>query len=155
MGNICDAMGITTKQKLENKAIDPRNSNSERHTDEDLEPTASTTSPVPAAAAAALQYSADAVRAAELRVAFAKKAKEESDAAKAALALTQSSGPRIRLLPHQHTLFCERKVCICLRLFLLKGSYNAFCCHVLQQRVCTASGQLQEMEVLAVSCFSV
>lgn len=112
MGNICDAMGITRKEgnKIENVAIDPRNSNGERNTDEDIEPSGNpvTKSPV---AAAALLISADAVRAAELKAEYARrKALEEAEIAAKQAAMMHVAGPRIRLLPHQHTLFCERKV---------------------------------------------
>jgi hypothetical protein len=48
------------------------------------------------------------MNAAELKAAYAKK--QSDDAAAAAAALSAPTGPRIRLLPHQHTLFCERKV---------------------------------------------
>ena len=43
----------------------------------------------------------------EIRSTFIKKQSEELAAA---AAVAQPTGPRIRLLPHQHTLFCERKV---------------------------------------------
>ena len=47
-----------------------------------------------------------------LKEAFAKQQREEAAILAAAAILDQQSGPRIRLLPHQHTLFCERKVCV-------------------------------------------
>jgi hypothetical protein len=48
-----------------------------------------------------------AVNTAEIKLAFAMKQSKEAAAAAAMEVLT---GPRLRLLPHQHTLFCERKV---------------------------------------------
>lgn len=97
-------MGMSRKdpKKIENSTIDPRFSNSERTSDDEIK------SPVPNSAALAM--SNEAVKAAELKAAYTKKAKEEAEAAAAAAAITQMKGPRIRLLPHQHTLFCERKV---------------------------------------------
>lgn len=112
MGNICDTMGITRKDgnKLENIAIDPRNSNGERNTEEDIDQSGNPTTKSPVAAAA-LMISADAVRAAELKAEYARrKALEEAEVAAKQAAMMQVAGPRIRLLPHQHTLFCERKV---------------------------------------------
>lgn len=66
----------------------------------------------PSAASASVQVS-PAMNAAELKAAYAKK---QSDEAAAAAALSAPTGPRIRLLPHQHTLFCERKVSLLLLL---------------------------------------
>lgn len=39
-----------------------------------------------------------------------KRQEEENAAAATAAALAAQKGPRIRLLPHKHSLFCERKV---------------------------------------------
>lgn len=67
-------------------------------------------SPVPAAAAkrkASDEPGFSAVNTTEIKLAFAKK---QSDEAAAAAAVEVLTGPRLRLLPHQHTLFCERKV---------------------------------------------
>lgn len=109
MGNICDTIGLTRKEptKIDNNRIAATKTQDERvRTDSNDEVTIK--SPVVAASAAALAISAEAVRVAELKAAYIRKQNEEAAAEAAAKA--QMVGPRIRLLPHQHTLFCERKV---------------------------------------------
>jgi len=142
MGNICETMGITRKDPaLGNQSVVGNSSspasNSRNNTDDventgdialspkDCVQTDEIQSPVPAAAAkrkASEEPGFSAVNTTEIKLAFAKK---QSDEAAAAAAVEVLTGPRLRLLPHQHTLFCERK-----------------------QRVCQAVGQLQEMEVV-------
>ncbi len=127
MGNICETMGITRKDPaLGNQTVGGNSSspaaNSRNNTSEvdntgdialspkDCVQTDEIQSPVPAAAAkrkASEEPGFSAVNTTEIKLAFAKK---QSDEAAAAAAVEVLTGPRLRLLPHQHTLFCERKV---------------------------------------------
>lgn len=124
MGNICDAIGLTRREpvKIENNKANSNSSSA--GAGETKSPVVDAASPSSAPHA----NSSHTMNTVEMKVAFAKK---QSDHAAAAAAIAVLSGPRIRLLPHQHTLFCERK-----------------------QRVCAAVGEQQEMEVLVVSDFS-
>lgn len=128
MGNICESIGITRKDPaLGNQSAVGSNSNtsaanSHNNTEgveiicekplspKDYVEADETQSPVPAAAAkrkASEEPGFSAVNTTEIKLAFAKK---QSDEAAAAAAVEVLTGPRLRLLPHQHTLFCERKV---------------------------------------------
>jgi len=127
MGNICETMGITRKDPaLGNQTVVGNSSspaaNSRNNTGEvdntgdialspkDCVQTDEIQSPVPAAAAkrkASEEPGFSAVNTTEIKLAFAKK---QSDEAAAAAAVEVLTGPRLRLLPHKHTLFCERKV---------------------------------------------
>lgn len=100
MGNICDAIGITRREpvKIENK-----NANSPSSS-ETKSPVVGAASPSSSATHTNASHTMNTV---EMKVALAKK---QSDHAAAAAAIEILTGPRIRLLPHQHTLFCERKV---------------------------------------------
>lgn len=116
MGNICEAIGVTRKDTTAfgnqtpsgNSANDssaegvevvgaPGSSPKDSVTGESKSPTVTT------------KKRAESVdtNTAEIKLAFAKK---QSDEAAAAAAIEVLTGPRLRLLPHQHTLFCERKV---------------------------------------------
>ena len=110
MGNICDAMGITGRVQQGNSLSTEKTASINEHEETGLEYThmnPEIKSPVVLAAINAAAIKAAEINTAEIRATFAKKQYEE---AAAAAAISESTEPRLRLLPHQHTLFCERKV---------------------------------------------
>lgn len=110
MGNICDAIGITRREpvKIENKSVNSSISavsgSSSCETKSPVVDAASPSSSTP-------NNGSQTMNCVEMKIALAKKL---SDQAAAAAAIEILTGPRIRLLPHQHTLFCERKVINCM-----------------------------------------
>jgi hypothetical protein len=124
MGNICDAMGIARKPPVDgphvghgnemvvSSDVDVNKNDEDEDGDEDH---GTTTSPVVSSASNPKHVynlaSVNTKNTKEIKVAFAKKQSQE---AAAAAAVEVPTGPRIRLMPHQHSLFCERKVKLCL-----------------------------------------
>jgi hypothetical protein len=118
MGNICDAMGIARKPPVDgphighgNEMVVSSDVDGNKNDEDEDEDHGTTTSPVVSSASNPKHVynlaSANTKNTKEIKVAFAKKQSQEAAAAAAVEVLT---GPRIRLMPHQHSLFCERKV---------------------------------------------
>ena len=119
MGNICEAIGVTRKDATAfgnqtptgNSPADPNSGGVEVvETPPAPSPKDSLSSGESKSPVTTTKKRAESVdtNTAEIKLAFAKK---QSDEAAAAAAVEVLTGPRLRLLPHQHTLFCERKVC--------------------------------------------
>jgi hypothetical protein len=162
MGNICDAMGITRREQgklgfqgdagIESSGSptaasqDRTTAAQQAITEQEKYKTVAPTTKSPVISAATANPStvstsvpvSPAMNAAELKVAYAKK--QSDDAAAAAAALSVPAGPRIRLLPHQHTLFCERKVGACASFPFLRGP--SLCCAVRGSNLCFSLSSL-------------
>lgn len=118
MGNICEAIGVTRKDATAFGNQTPTGNSARDSNSASVEVVETPPTPSPKDSIGSGESKSPVVttkkraesvdtNTAEIKMAFAKK---QSDEAAAAAAVEVLTGPRLRLLPHQHTLFCERKV---------------------------------------------